>query len=125
MTEASTQSLYDRLGGGAAIRSVVDRFYELVLVDPVLRPYFTGVDLARLRRHQALFLSQVTGGPSEYDGREMATAHAGFAIDDAAFDKVAEHLVEALREHRVPTAEIDEVVAAVSGLRGAVVQGGR
>ncbi len=122
MTEAPTQTLYDRLGGGAAVRSVVDRFYELVLIDPQLRPYFAGIDLAKLRRHQALFISQVAGGPTAYDGRSMEEAHAGRGIDDLAFDRVASHLVEALQEHRVPAAEIEEVVAAVGGLHDVIVQ---
>lgn len=124
VTRAST-TLYARLGGGAAVRSVVDRFYELVLIDPLLRPYFAGVDLAALRRHQALFLSQVTGGPATYDGRAMVEAHAGSRIDDEAFDRVATHLAEALREHSIGAAEIDEVLGAVGGLRGAVVEHGR
>ncbi len=49
-------------------------------------------------------------------------AHAGRGIDDDAFDRVATHLVESLREHGVRPAEIDEVVAAVGGLRGEVVE---
>src|SRR5438552_2795339 len=87
VTRASitTTTLYERLGGGAAIRSVVDRFYQLVLADDELRPYFAGTDLTALRRHQALFVSQVTGGPAAYAGRDMAVAHAGLGIDDAAF----------------------------------------
>jgi hemoglobin len=120
--DSPSRTLYDRLGGGAALRLVVDRFYEIVLLDPVLRPYFTDVDLPRLRRHQALFLSQVTGGPTQYGGQTMFDAHAGRGIDDDAFDRVAAHLVEALRDHQVATAEIDEVVAAVSGLRPSVVE---
>lgn len=122
MTEAPSVTLYDRLGGGAAVRSVVDRFYELVLIDPLLRPYFAGIDITRLRRHQALFLSQVAGGPTGYDGRAMAEAHAGRGISEDAFGRVATHLVEALREHRVPDAEIGEVVAAVTGLHDDVVE---
>jgi hemoglobin len=118
-------TLYDRLGGDGAVRSVVDRFYELVLIDPLLRPYFSGIDLAALRRHQVLFLSQVAGGPSMYDGRTMAEAHAGRGIDDEPFDRVATHLAEALRDHGVDGAEIDEVLDAVGGLRGAVVEHGR
>lgn len=121
VTGTSTQTLYVRLGGGPAIRSVVDRFYELVLLDPVLRPYFAGVDLARLRRHQALFISQVAGGPTSFDGRSMAEAHAGRGIDDAAFDLVAAHLAEALRDHQVQEREIGEVISAVAGLRDDVV----
>lgn len=125
MTEAPTQTLYDRLGGGAAVRSVVDRFYEMVLLDPQLRPYFAGIDLTKLRRHQALFISQIAGGPTSYDGRDMGEAHAGRGIDDVAFGRVAHHLVEALKEHQVPAAEIDEVVAAVGGLHDVIVQPSR
>ena len=118
-------SLFDRLGGEGAVRSVVDRFYELVLIDPLLRPYFAGTDLAALRRHQALFLSQVAGGPTAYDGRTMVEAHAGRGIDDEAFGRVATHLAEALREHGVGVAEIDEVLDAVGGQRDAVVERAR
>lgn len=124
MTSTST-SLYQRLGGEGAVRAVVDRFYEMVLVDPVLRPYFAGVDLRSLRRHQALFLSQVAGGPTEYDGREMAAAHAGLGVNDEAFDRVAGHLVEALREFEVGEPEIAEVVQAVTGLRPSIVEPAR
>ena len=121
MLRAST-TLYDRLGGGPAVRSVVDRFYDLVVADPALRPYFAGVDLDRLRRHQALFISQVTAGPRAYDGRDMARAHFGLGVNDTAFGLVAGHLVTALREHGVGDADIDEVMSAVGGLRDAVVE---
>lgn len=126
MTRASstTSTLYDRLGGDGAVRSVVDRFYELVTADPALRPYFAGVDMSALRRHQTLFVSQVAGGPVAYEGRDMARAHAGLHIDDAAFGRVAGHLATSLREHQVGEAEIDEVLAAVGGLHDAIVQAG-
>ena len=119
---APALTLYERLGGAAALRAVVDRFYELVLLDPVLRPYFAGVDLGRLRRHQALFLGQVTGGPREYDGWTMAEAHSGRGIDDQAFDRVALHLAEALRDHGVGETDIREVAVAVAGLRDKIVE---
>jgi hemoglobin len=119
---ASGRNLYDRLGGGPVMRAVVDRFYERVLLDPVLRPYFDSSDVGRIRRHQALFLSQVTGGPSEYDGPSLLRAHAGRGIDDRAFGLVARHLADTLRELGVGPTEIDEVMNQIGGLYDVVVQ---
>lgn len=77
---------YDLVGGGSAVSAVVNDFYERVLRDPQLAPYFEGIDLARLKRHQVLLISQVLGGPADYDGRPLDQAHAGLGIshDDLA-----------------------------------------
>lgn len=104
---------YDRLGGAATIKEAVDRFYTRVVEDPELAPYFAGADLAALRRHQVLLLSQVLGGPAAYDGRELGDAHRGLDITDAHYDKVVGHLVSVL----VELGADDEAIAAA----GAVV----
>ena len=62
----SPDSHYDRVGGRPAIREVVERFYVRVLDDAELAPYFTDADMAQVKRHQVLLLSQVLGG--EIDG---------------------------------------------------------
>jgi len=116
-----TSSLYDRLGGDGAIKAVVDRFYERVTGDPDLAGYFADADLIGLRRHQAAFISQAIGGPTGYDGRDMALAHKGLGITGPAFDRVVEHLVETLRELGVPQGEIGEVGAILSPLREQIV----
>ena len=61
-------------------------FYERVLSDPQLAPYFEEVDLAHLKRHRLLLISQVLGDPANYDGRALDQAHAGLGIshDDLA-----------------------------------------
>jgi hemoglobin len=61
-TTGGAVSDYDMVGGGPAVSAVVNDFYERVLSDPQLAPYFEGVDLARLKRHQVLLISQVLGG---------------------------------------------------------------
>ncbi len=117
---------YERVGGGAAIRSVVDRFYELLLGDERLVGYFDGTDLPRLKRHQVLLISQVLGGPANYDGRELRAAHAGMAISREDFWLVVSHLAQALQEAGVDEEVIvrvgatlaateDDVVASVAG----------
>ena len=112
---------YERIGGAPAVSAVVNRFYEAVLADPALAPYFTGVEMSGLRRHQVLIISQVLGGPAEYDGRELADAHAGHNITDEAFDKVVAHLVTTLKDAGVDDDIIGRVGQVVVGLRADIV----
>ena len=71
MTEQSTISDYQAVGGGPAVKAVVEDFYARVLHDPQLAPFFIGVDLPRLKRHQALLVTKVLGGPDGYTGRSL------------------------------------------------------
>jgi hemoglobin len=114
-------TLYDQLGGEAAVSAAVQRFYVRVLADPLLAPFFKDVNIARLRSHQFAFLSQALGGPQTYSGLEMAQAHALLSIEQRHFDAVAGHLVETLRELAVPPNLIEQVVAAVAPLAKQIV----
>jgi methyl-accepting chemotaxis protein len=111
-----TRSLYERLGGSAAITAAVDAFYVRVLADPLLRPFFTTTNMAWLKKRQVQFLSQATGGPVAYAGRSMRDAHANLGIQARHFDRVATHLSAALAELAVPRPLIQEVIALVATL---------
>ncbi len=124
MTVDSNQtkpSDYEVIGGAPAVRWAVDVFYRLVLDDEQLAPYFAGVDLARLKQHQALLLAQVLGGPAQYTGRDLATAHAELRISDPHFDRVARHLSDALEQAGAGADVIGRVLTAVGGLRPQIV----
>lgn len=45
-------TLYDKLGGKAAIDAVVDRFYDYMIKDPRVNHYYTSIDLSKLRCRQ-------------------------------------------------------------------------
>ena len=114
-------SLYERLGQEVGIRSAVDDFYVRVVSDPQLAPFFEGIDLPRLRRHQTALLVQVTGGPVEYAGRDLAQGHAGLGITPADFDRVVGHLVDTLTGLGVSAADIGAVGAALTAHRDEIV----
>lgn len=114
-------SHYDRLGGAATITEAVDRFYARVLDDAELAPYFAETDLAAVRRHQVLLLSQVLGGPAAYDGRQLGDAHRGLAITDAHYDKVVGHLVNVLVELGADDEAIAAAGAVVTDVKGDIV----
>lgn len=118
---ANSPTLYERLGGEAALQNVVDLFYERVLADSCLAPFFAGIAMDRLRSHQYAFLSHACDGPRQYNGRSMARAHASLAIEQRHFDAVAGHLVNALHALRVNETLTSEVITRVARLAPQIV----
>jgi hemoglobin len=123
-TTAGTLSDYEVIGGGPAVSAVVNDFYERVLGDPQLAPYFEGVDMSRLKRHQVLLVTKVLGGPDNYNGRPLDEAHAGLGIDSDDFNAVVGHLAGAMKDAGVPDDIIGRAGAAVAATEPAIVESG-
>jgi hemoglobin len=120
-TTGAAVSDYDAIGGGPAVSAVVNDFYVRVLGDPQLAPYFEGVDIARLKRHQVLLVTQVLGGPARYDGRALDEAHQDLDIDHDDFARVAGHLTAAMRDAGVPEDIVMRAIAAVAATEPDIV----
>jgi hemoglobin len=116
------QSIYDSIGGAAAVEAAVELFYEKVWGDPDLLGYFTGIDPERLKGHQRAFISAALGGPDAYAGRPMDEAHRSRGITDEAFDRVVEHLADTLAELGVAEDTVAVIAESLAPLRGDVVQ---
>ena len=109
--------IYDDIGGPEAVRIAVDDFYERVLGDPALSPYFTGVDMTRLTRHQRSFIAAALGGPEIYRGRSMAEAHAHLHIEPDHVDRVVGHLADTLTKLGVSGAVVEQIGAKLAPLK--------
>jgi hemoglobin len=87
--ERSDLSLYDRVGGAAFFFELVDRFYEGVESDELLRPMYPE-DLAPGKEHLANFLIQYWGGPTTYAETRghprLRMRHAPYVITKRARD---------------------------------------
>lgn len=117
-------SLYHRLGGYDAIAAVTDDFVGRLSADPQLHRFFTGLSAdsqKKLRQHVVDFLCSATGGPCLYTGRDMKTAHAGLGITEDDWNASVKHLVATLDKFKVPEKEKNEVLGAISGLKGDIV----
>src|SRR5260370_42119301 len=55
-------TMYVQVGGGPAIKQVVDQLYTWILADEQLSPYFARATAASLKRHMATLLAQVLRG---------------------------------------------------------------
>ena len=123
-TTGGAVSDYEVIGGGPAVSAVVNDFYVRVLADPQLEPYFEGVDMARLKRHQVLLVTKVLCGPDNYNGRPLDEAHDGLGITSDDFAKVVGHLAAAMKEAGVPDDIIGRAGAAVVATEPDIVESG-
>jgi hemoglobin len=119
------ESLYARIGGAEAIIAAVDIFYDKVLADPLVQPFFEGIDMEKLAKKQVAFMVHAFGGPSELMGRNLRESHAKLVAErglgDAHFDRVAELLQQTLIELGVANDIVAEAIARVASLRNEVL----
>lgn len=110
----STPSLYDRLGGEAAITRLIPAFYTRVLADPELAPFFRHTSLEKLHAMQREFFTMATGGPESYTGRPLGHAHHGRGISKHHLALFTGHLVDTLLAMDVSREDTDEVIERVN-----------
>ncbi len=94
-------SLYERLGGERAIAALIDAFYQRVLADPLLAPFFEGVPTDRLRRMQREFFAAALGGPIGYSGRPLREIHAPLGIRTRHLARFLDHLTATLSDREI------------------------
>jgi hemoglobin len=107
-------SLYADLGGAAAIEGALDHFYDKVLADDRINGYFAHVRLERLKKRQASFLAMAFGGPNEYSGLDLKSAHElprNQGLDEEHYHVFMSHFEDTLAELGVPEPMIEDVMA--------------
>ena len=113
-------SIYMRLGA-PAIADVVVTFYKMMMADPSTAHYFDGYDVEEVMSHQHAFLCVATGGPLDYVGRSIRSAHEPLSISNDAFDRTVEHLGTALAGAGVSGEIHATIMAKVEAFRSHVV----
>lgn len=119
-------SLYQELGGGEALQAALDRFYEKVMADPPVAVFFDGLDVGEIKAKQWQFWTIALGGESEYEGRDLATAHQGpreRGLDGPLFDRFVGHFRATLEEFGVPEDRIRQVLAVTDRHKAEVLGG--
>ncbi len=99
-------NIFELVGGLPWFTALVERFYEGVATDPILRPMYPE-DLADSVPHTAGFLAQFFGGGMAYYTDErghprLRMRHAPFPIDQAAREAWLGHMLAAVRSGGLP-----------------------
>ena len=107
-------SLYERAGGMPFFERLVDRFYEGVREDTVLRPLYPEEDLAPAARRLTLFLAQYWGGPGTYSEERghprLRMRHVPFPIGGDERDRWLTHMRAAIDDSGADPATAGELL---------------
>lgn len=136
-------SLYERLGGQAGISNLVADFTKRVIDDPRVNWTRQGVtrggiallgggksepvwnptpeNIQLLTKHMVEFLVLATGGPAQYTGKQIESAHANMHISNPEFDAAVGDLKASLDTLKIPNKEQKELLAIVESTRPQIV----
>jgi hemoglobin len=117
-------TLFEQIGGEAAVDATVDVFYRIVLADDRINRFFADTDMERQAAKQKSFLTFAFGGPNNYSGKDMREGHAHLVADglnESHFNAVAEDLTQALQDMSVPQDLIDQVITIAASTKDDVL----
>ena len=113
------QTLYERLGRQEGINAIGDIFLKKLKADPRIAAFFKNKrDLVSLKKQ----LCQLSGGPCQYTGKDMKSAHRGMEITGAQFDAFIEDFKLALAEKGVSPQDESDLLATLTPMRADIVE---
>ena len=77
--------------------------------------------MALLQKHLVQFAALATGGPAQYDGKEIKASHANLHIGNPEFDACMGDLKASLDKLQVPNQEQKELLAIFESTRPEIV----
>jgi hemoglobin len=106
--------LYQQLGGTQGIAQITDRFLVNLSQDKRIVHHFAQTDIEIFRQRLIEHLCVISGGECQYNGASMHDAHIGLHINQADFDAVVGHLINALKQQNVPIATRNALLAKLA-----------
>ncbi len=107
-------TLYNEIGGRKTVERLIDEFYERVLADPDLQPFFENTSMDKLRTMQQEFFAAALDGPGTLSELDLAYAHHGLGIRQWHFSRFVEHLLATLESIGVGEESQMEIIRRIS-----------
>ncbi|MBL4769982.1 MAG: group 1 truncated hemoglobin [Planctomycetes bacterium] len=105
------QTLFERLGGAEGCAAIAELVVENHLKNPDINKRFLDSDPAALKVLVRTFFAAGTGGPNEYEGRDMVTAHTGMNLNEREFVSTIDDVLAAIDERGLDAGVRSEVLA--------------
>ena len=118
----SEQTLYEKYGGFSQVSKIVLSFYDKMLDDDDVGPFFDNVDMSRMVDHQTKFIASLLGGPASYTDNQLRQLHSHLDIHDAHFDVLESILRDTLSSHGMAVEDVETVVAEFGKRRELIVR---
>jgi hemoglobin len=117
------ENLYELIGGQKTIEAATKRFYEKIMEDESLRPFFQRTDMAHLRSRQTMFVSMLLGG-RVYTGKDIHSAHGrvrDHGLNEEHHEQFLKHFRAALEEVGVKPENAEKVMKPLESKRRAIL----
>jgi hemoglobin len=95
-------TLFEELGGEAALRPIIERFVDRVFDDVMIGFFFRNARRERVKAKEYEFAAKHLGADVEYTGRPLDEAHRAHPIMGGQFARRSMILKETLEEFHVP-----------------------
>lgn len=117
MSAVPGKSLFEQMGGAAALRAVTDDFVARCRTDAMIGFFFREADQDTLKLMEYQFSAKALGADVAYQGRPVASVHARLKINGGQFARRMQILKETCDDHGVPTHVRDAWLAHQESLR--------
>ena len=112
--DASLAPVYKQFGEQAGLVALMDLFMSKLVADPRTRRFFENADQVAVKKHLVEQFCVILGGPCNYTGRDMRTAHKGFDIDRGQFNALVELLQQSMSERGIPFRAQNKLLAKLA-----------
>ncbi len=116
------KTMFEKYGGFSTISRVVMSFYDRMLDDDDVGPFFDDVDLPKLIDHQTKFISAIMGGPATFSDEHIVSAHKHLVVSDFHFDRLKELVRGTLSDFDFASDDIETVLDAFEQRRLLIVR---
>jgi hemoglobin len=118
---ASDDDLYNAFGGKAGLSALMDDFVDRLVVDSRTKPFFEHADLDNLKTQLTDQLCALSGGPCQYNGRDMKTAHEGMGVRTSHFNALVEVLQESMDAKKIPFTVQNRMLALLAPMHRDII----
>ena len=117
----SEQSLYERLGGEDKIKAIATSIFNNHTQNKTVSARYKDSDKDRVIKVVTEFICVGTGGPQEYTGKDMLTAHRGMNISATEYLAVVDDIMDALDSNGIGDQEKQEILMIAYSLKGEIM----
>jgi hemoglobin len=121
-----TGTLWERLGSTGGVSKALDQIIARAAEDSKVN-FLRGKKpdantIPNLKQNLLEFISENTGGPLKYKGKDMKTAHAGMKITNDEFNALAAIVKDVLEKNNVADADVKEFMGILETTRKDIVE---
>lgn len=115
------ESLYERLGGTEGITRIASDLVDIHMTNPSIAPRYSNSDINKVKHGAATFFIAGTGGPDNYEGKDMVSTHRGMNISGEEFLAVLDDSLKALDMNGIGQREQEEVLYILFSMKPEII----